>query len=139
MAKVHLTFKNKAKSLADLLLVAVICKAYKGELVSHKCLWYWEGLLFTPILLDVIKVTGVDVTAQFRHYWGGRCTSHQKKVRLGDRRKTQEPSCPKIQIRIQRFTHKRTVVIQSLEQQRRKYFKESQEINIQILMQRSLQ
>lgn len=66
-------------SLADLLLIAVVSEAYKGELVSHKCLWYWEGLLFTPILLDVIEVTGVDVTAQFRHDWGGRCTLHQKK------------------------------------------------------------
>lgn len=60
-------------SLADLLLIAVVSEAYKGELVSHKCLRYWEGLLFTSILLDVVKVTGVDVAAQFRHYWGSRC------------------------------------------------------------------
>lgn len=75
------------QSLADLLLIAVVSEAYKGELVSHKCLWYWEGLLFTPILLDVIKVTGVDVTAQFRHDWGGRCTLHQKKEEIERRRK----------------------------------------------------
>lgn len=74
------------QSLADLLLIAVVSEAYKGELVSHKCLWYWEGLLFTPILLDVIKVTGVDVTAQFRHDWGGRCTLHKKKDEIQRRR-----------------------------------------------------
>lgn len=66
-------------SLADLLLIAVVSEAYKGELVSHKCLWYWEGLLFTPILLDVVKVTGVDVAAQFRHDWGSRCALHRER------------------------------------------------------------
>lgn len=67
------------QSLADLLLIAVVSEAYEGELVAHKGLWYGEGLLLPPILLDVIKVTGVNVTAQFRHYWGSRCTGHKNK------------------------------------------------------------
>lgn len=58
----------------DLLLIAVVSEAYKGELVAHKGLWYWKGLLLSPIFLNVIKITGVNVTAQFRHYRGSRCT-----------------------------------------------------------------
>ena len=57
-----------------LLVVAVVSEADKGELVAHEGLWYGEGLLVTSILLNVVKVTGVNVTAQFRHYWGSRCT-----------------------------------------------------------------
>lgn len=59
---------------ADLLLTAVVSEAYEGELVAHKGLWYGEGLLLSPVLLDVVKVTGVNVTAQLRHHWGSRCT-----------------------------------------------------------------
>lgn len=66
------------QNLADLQLIAVVSEAYKRKLVAHKCLWYGEGLFFSPILLNVIKVTGVNVTAQFRHYWGSRCTLQQK-------------------------------------------------------------
>lgn len=58
--------------LADLLLAAVVSEANKGELVAHEGLWYGKGLLLSPILLNVIKVTGVNVTAQFRHYWCSR-------------------------------------------------------------------
>lgn len=60
--------------LADLLLIAVVSEAYEGELVAHEGLWYREGLLLSPILFDVIKVTGVNVTAEFRHDRGSRCT-----------------------------------------------------------------
>lgn len=59
-------------SAADILLVAVVREPYEGELVAHKSLWYGESLLLPPILLDVIEVTGVNVTAQLRHYWGSR-------------------------------------------------------------------
>lgn len=62
----------------DLLLTAVVSEAYKGELVAHKGLWYRKGLLLSPILLYVIKITGVNVTAQFRHYGGSRCTWKMK-------------------------------------------------------------
>lgn len=63
---------------ADLLLIAVVSEAYEGQLVAHKGLWYGEGLLLPPILLDVIKVTSINVAAQFRHYWGSRYTEHKK-------------------------------------------------------------
>lgn len=69
---------NTVRCLTDLLVTAVVGEAYEGELVAHKGLWYGEGLLLPPILLNVIKVTGVNVTAQFRHYWGSRCTGHKK-------------------------------------------------------------
>lgn len=58
--------------VADILLVAVVCKANERELVAHEGLWYWERLLLPPILLNVIKVTGVNVAAQLWHYWGSR-------------------------------------------------------------------
>lgn len=58
--------------VVDILLVAVVCEAYEGELVAHEGLWYWERLLLPPILLDVIEITGVNVAAQLRHNWGSR-------------------------------------------------------------------
>ena len=75
--------------LADLLMIAVVSEAYERELVAHKGLWYGEGLLFPPILLNVIKVTSVSVTAQFRHYWGCRCTQDKKKKKGGRLREMQ--------------------------------------------------
>ena len=66
--------RGMEQSLAHLLLIAVVCEAHEGELVAHKGLWYGEGLLLPSILLNVVKVTGVNVTAQFRHYWGSRYT-----------------------------------------------------------------
>ncbi|TNN67573.1 hypothetical protein EYF80_022246 [Liparis tanakae] len=64
--------------LADLLLTAVVGEAHEGELVAHKGLRYGEGLLLSPVLLDVVEVAGVDVTAQLGHDWGGRCTGEEK-------------------------------------------------------------
>lgn len=70
-------------SLADLLLITVIGEAYKRELVAHKGLWYGKGLLLSPILLNVIKVTGVSVTAKFGDYRGSRCTQQRRQQRVG--------------------------------------------------------
>lgn len=66
-------FCNYAAKFGDSLLIAVVSEAYERELVAHKGLWYWKGLLLSPIFLNVIKVTGVNITAQFRYYWGSRC------------------------------------------------------------------
>lgn len=58
--------------VANILLVAVVGEANKGELVAHEGLWYRKRLFFPSVLFDVIKVTGVNVAAQLRHNWGGR-------------------------------------------------------------------
>lgn len=74
----HVDYEHGMKrSLADLLLIAVVSEAYEGELVAHKGLWYGEGLLLPPILLDVIEVTRVNVTAQLGHDWSSRYTGHK--------------------------------------------------------------
>lgn len=58
--------------MANILLVAVVREANKGELVAHEGLWYWERLFLPSVLLDVIEVAGVNVAAQLRHNWGSR-------------------------------------------------------------------
>lgn len=79
--------------MTSLLFIAIICEANKGELVAHKGLWYGKGFLFSSILLDVIKVTGVDVTAQFRHHRG---SSYQKHKRLIITHQVHDEFCDKL-------------------------------------------
>lgn len=64
--------------MAHSLLTAVVSEAYEGQLVAREGLWCGEGLLLPPVLLYIIKVTGVNVAAQLRHYWGSRYTGHEK-------------------------------------------------------------
>ena len=53
-------------------MTAIVGEAHKRQLVAHESLWYGEGLLVSPVRLDVVKVTGVDVAAQLRHHRGRR-------------------------------------------------------------------
>lgn len=60
--------------MCDLLVIAVVSEAHKGELVAHKGLGYRKGLLLSSVFFNVIEVAGVNVTAQFRHNRSSRCT-----------------------------------------------------------------
>ena len=62
----------------NVLVSTVVGEAHEGELVANKGLWCGEGLLLPAVLLDVVKVAGVDVAAELRHHGRRRCRDEHK-------------------------------------------------------------
>lgn len=53
-----------------LLVFLEVGEAHEWQLVAHKGPWCGKGLHVAFVILNLVKVTGVYVTAQLRHYWG---------------------------------------------------------------------
>ena len=66
------TFEQHAmqSEMKHLLILLEVSEAHKGELVADEGSGWRKSLSITFIILDIIKVTGVYVTAQFWNYWG---------------------------------------------------------------------
>ena len=56
--------------MKHLLILLEVSKTHKGELVADEGSGWGKSLRITFIILDIVKVTGVNVTAQFWNYWG---------------------------------------------------------------------
>lgn len=56
------------------LVTAVVGEAHKRELIPHKGFGDGEGLLLSPVFLEIIKITCINVTAQLRNHRGSRYT-----------------------------------------------------------------
>lgn len=60
-------------------MTAVVGEAHKWKLIPNKGFGDGEGLLLSPVLLDIIKITRINVTAQLRNHRGGRYMNKTQK------------------------------------------------------------
>lgn len=70
-----------SKTVADSLVLFEIGESNKGKLVSHKSFGSRKGLYVAFIILNLIKVTSVNVTAELWYHWSSRCEKQGERQR----------------------------------------------------------